>query len=1232
MKIGRNAPCPCGSGKKYKKCCLGKEKHNLASKSVIRPIEERFRFLRNKVNELDPLISSYQFEDVVKAVFCICAWRDNRSAMESCLALNESLTNHDMSGKNKIKNYEDFKAFYHKIKEFLDIGEFDDITLNDFGEVKIKYDSETYSVILGTGHESVFSLLQFLPNLAKITNKESLFNSALRYSSELIDYLAPFNDSRYSENGKYFDLPNKSFYKKTCEYINNYTMPELENELVALLGHEGNPIDNRHFIYKGNLYPLFNPSMVVDCYCMMLNKLTLEHKIKHVNAVINQTLHNNFNQFRTGNNTNAVYPCIIYDNGIHSLHPYTFGFHTENSFVLAINKDEYNDAELALEIKKLRKLHAEDNLVIGELLNPQKKNKAIATQVSKENALDLVIYDSYTNVSEDRLILPVKEENYAYFSALDIVFILNFIEGLDEFGEYIEFSKKHNYSINIMGGESNMFQTWKCHQKKIVKGAIEPDMLYIDYGGADIYVYDEFLKLRKEYPYYINNSIFDHPFSWELHEKENGFLGFSLKSKEKIIGFGRKFGNNGYLFFSHNFNLYKSYQMDQQVYEIITFINDLNHRQFYRYINMFDEVPALKGMLVEYHYIPMNYAESHIPSLLNKSNVKYVYTQVDNKTSIVIKYSIDVEKLLSDMKEVSDKSIETAYFLEMIRPLEKHLGEKYEQIESTVNADSGLKKETDITTIEIQYYYSAKSMYSWVKDMSLINVRKRIAEICYGLGINSDEYSLKNGRDVIRTMQEALIIDFEDEIKRYNKYDLHIRILDQLAFYKHDINMHRARYKSFKDIDPEILYEVKEKTFKNREASKRNERSLQYLIESNLSCDRISDKICPDDILDYLIAYSDWLVVLQENSDLCHHGYEVVTVEITHEYLVNIKYPEGLEKSIHELSKRKFDNVDFSIKEDAIDKEYLKETLDSFNMDTGINFTDLYSVLLYLYSDFRNSSDIKELRPNVFNINKKVLIKDIVKCDSKIIEDVANKVINYLTIDSTQLKMIYGAESPVLPIWEREKRSDRFDVKPLIEFAEDIVFSPVILYDLQMRWQHGFLDFYPPYELGIPKTMKSLETWKKHYEDLMVADVATILEDKGIKKVYYDKELYKLDRGGNHPKDIGDYDVLAFDDTKNIIWYCECKVLRKIGSIYENRMQQKSFFEQHKEDEKFQRRINYLNKHYPSLLKAVGLSTDADYEIKSVMVVNKVFTSEFKDIDFKILSYAEFNKVVSEYY
>jgi hypothetical protein len=28
-KVGRNEPCPCGSGKKFKHCCLSKTEHNV---------------------------------------------------------------------------------------------------------------------------------------------------------------------------------------------------------------------------------------------------------------------------------------------------------------------------------------------------------------------------------------------------------------------------------------------------------------------------------------------------------------------------------------------------------------------------------------------------------------------------------------------------------------------------------------------------------------------------------------------------------------------------------------------------------------------------------------------------------------------------------------------------------------------------------------------------------------------------------------------------------------------------------------------------------------------------------------------------------------------------------------------------------------------------------------------------------------------------------------------------
>jgi hypothetical protein len=39
-KIGRNDPCPCGSGKKYKKCCLGKEENEKALQRIEQKADE----------------------------------------------------------------------------------------------------------------------------------------------------------------------------------------------------------------------------------------------------------------------------------------------------------------------------------------------------------------------------------------------------------------------------------------------------------------------------------------------------------------------------------------------------------------------------------------------------------------------------------------------------------------------------------------------------------------------------------------------------------------------------------------------------------------------------------------------------------------------------------------------------------------------------------------------------------------------------------------------------------------------------------------------------------------------------------------------------------------------------------------------------------------------------------------------------------------------------------------
>lgn len=45
MKIGRNAPCPCGSGRKFKQCCIAKPEYHLGGDPLKTLIAEGYRLL-----------------------------------------------------------------------------------------------------------------------------------------------------------------------------------------------------------------------------------------------------------------------------------------------------------------------------------------------------------------------------------------------------------------------------------------------------------------------------------------------------------------------------------------------------------------------------------------------------------------------------------------------------------------------------------------------------------------------------------------------------------------------------------------------------------------------------------------------------------------------------------------------------------------------------------------------------------------------------------------------------------------------------------------------------------------------------------------------------------------------------------------------------------------------------------------------------------------------------------
>ena len=80
---------------------------------------EAFPTIRMKIDRLLKITNEYQFNDLVKAVYCINLCINNRSVLESCLALNACLIEYEEKGSKRIGTYDEFKGFFGKIYDII---------------------------------------------------------------------------------------------------------------------------------------------------------------------------------------------------------------------------------------------------------------------------------------------------------------------------------------------------------------------------------------------------------------------------------------------------------------------------------------------------------------------------------------------------------------------------------------------------------------------------------------------------------------------------------------------------------------------------------------------------------------------------------------------------------------------------------------------------------------------------------------------------------------------------------------------------------------------------------------------------------------------------------------------------------------------------------------------------------------------------------------------------------
>lgn len=1176
------------------------------------------------LKRINNVFKKYLFSDLFVAVYCINICRNNRSALESQLTLNLGLKTCDRNGTQPIKNYSEFKNFFKRIKPILDIDYMDDPITEDFGDIKFKFENIVYNVILGNGYTSVYSQLYFLKPLAAMTSSFDDVTKVLKYNSDIIDY---FKESNLSDGktSRRFVLPKNLLFKVTRKFFENLDF-NLTNEVFKITESKEGYIEKEHFIkYNRKAYPLYNTSIIIDLFDKLYKLLSDEERVKLADLGIANIL-SEISKLDQGEFPLLYYPVNLYDKTICKL-PYTFLWRTSNSTtIIGINKDRLkSEKELKEELNKILKLAENDNLKIVESIKRSDKGY-LGITVTKHSKIKFIIHDSFTNLCEERFLLKEKEDNNALeCSALDLAYMLLFMKNIDEIEEYINYNEQKDYDQMIgFGGDSSRFLMWKSFDYMFARGAVKFGMIGIGINSSDEYVIDYFKKTLNNFPWQNNDKfLISNPFSWNIEIEKDGIYRFSNKIRRTFLGYVKYLKNNGVCFFAHNIEFFDSEDIEKYK-EMIPLIDDISMRKMKTCNDFFDEISMTGNNFIEILFMPNKYADK--VGLNNNKNRKYVNSDclIDSKC-INIRYRVNYERLYKDILNAEDRTIENEYFKELFAPLNYYFPEIYSKLCVFLDKTNTERKEVEVVQIAIDYIYDPSHRF-FPEDLKyFLQAKKDVAIICLNNNIEPGDYYGKKANHVIRGMQKELISYFETEVTKYDQLDLHCKLLEIYSNSSYIINIHRKRFDSITDVTDEILYDVQNRIIEQREMERRNVRTIQYLIETNLFLERGSDLIIDNKELNKLLALSNWLIVLNDSADVCYFTSEETHITVDSEYVV-----ENIVDLIIEddYNKRVYSKNNYALANDEKDIKYITKLKEVFELEAGISLLGLFEFCNYLQNHFIEYENIK-ICPNVYKIDKKKTVKNFEKLINSFDEgehyssDQIEEIIDFLTINPKYLKKIKNKEDFYLPINERENRDNRFDVKPIFKVKEELIFSPITIKNVYDMWFNGIQNFMMPYEIGLSKTTMELLKWKKRYEEKMVFDIKNIFLEKGVSFVRTNIDLYTIDRKEKYPIELGDYDVIAIDDIKKKIWIIESKHLNKVGNFFEMFSQQRNFFLEHKYDEKFQRRIDFMFLNYKRVLKSFGFIDSTGYTIQPIMIFNKVFISRYKKVNFPIISIME---------
>lgn len=1205
------------------------------------------------------ILKEYSIRDIFLSLFVSNLWLPNISSQvkhQFLYSLILSLKPDEFENSDRINRYAEFVDFLRKLHEHLPTFPSieDYIPESDWGEIKYESNGQLFSIFYGNELSNVYEYMTLFEIIFGAYDKE-FYNLIRRSPLKELEICLKLQDSFINgikEQNKsksldiypgHIEIPPEAFFFASKKFFLSFNLKEIvppdilkyyskDIEQITKdtpdFNNFGNSVLSGELlpwyclIYQGEYYP-FLPrryfSILYDSWCKVFDKSkdTILNSGTDLNTRIGSKIYKYIKKRTKTENLFPIVSAITADGKPHSF-LFICAFISKNRLIL-LHQLPPSSSENQIE----GYLKADLNHLKDAIAFASKRPVTLALHLSRENVqfqskysgklLEPYLITLIPQVSTQIRGIRIPKDYPGHVMFLDgFLGIIDELDDIDDLSEFIDYLQTNRGSFGGFSSILDQFGSFKDSMGVLIGGALEPDMISLDPHWGTSLRYRSLLQFWKLFP---ETGYFDDPRSWKVVEdgptivrlESRSFFGFAIYS-EKL---------SKHFFFTAPFKdmTYDQGRISNLLIECLE--DSLERRKeiiskhIFFHQNKYHRIDTLFFPL---SLISKNEKYSHLSHLKLEKKFWISDYFLPDSNYLGIRILFDDELLREAFEKTDDCTIEVEIVVELLKSIDKF----YPDDSINIILQNLEKTKTGSPRFKMFAIQKLASFPDFInaykpKDVHFKKVRKRIAEISKAIKIEEGDYGLEDAKIKMDDLNRLLVSEINNEIRNYNFLDSIPFLLSRIDALVHD-NFRKQATIEF-GITHEIDYDPNKKYAKQHTEFIRTHRNYRYLIEKFVQIRPSGLKILEKDNFQYLIAFVDWILTFYSASDSLHYGIHPIGMKVHNDFIVDVELDQDVENK-EKLYAEENAKIELGIIGNSEDKvqsdisaENIIEKLDSaFLIDYQFKFSILINVtqILANWPNYRNNekessyykASIKQIESvctaNMPGINFQEILY----------------ILDFLTLKQENVLFVTGSDVPCydLPVWEHRKRFSRYMIKPIVKIDDLYYWAPYSIRQAGIIWTRRPVGGTLPADISGNTINQVIEEQK--------ASIEKNLENKAFEIVKRKTEhsqknlwLHKTDKEGEHPLDLGDYDILAYFEEKKTILIIECKDILPVYCMKDGkRLREKIFGRPGKEKgyiDQVLKRHKYIEENQGRILESLSWPFDC---LKKMNVIS-IFVS-----------------------